>query len=190
MKIDKNFGHRPRVAFVHRVTLARPIAGAAEALQLLNDDSAVFVLPFEHALEKFFAAKIVATDAFVFLQPTFDRGLRADSGVIHPRQPKHFEALHPRASGENVLDAVIQNVAEGEHAGDVGRRHDDRERLLLRIRVRPEVVIVDPTLIPFRLNRLRIVGLRKLSHREESSEARARLQTQATLLLSDPPLPW
>ena len=77
----------------------------------MNDDAAVFVLPFEHALQKFLAAEIVTRHAFVFAEPLFDRGLGSNSGVIHPRQPKHFETLHPRAPGKDVLNAVVQNMA-------------------------------------------------------------------------------
>src|SRR5207302_11283231 len=98
--------------------------------------------------------------------------------------PKHFESPHSRAAGENVLDGIIQDVAEREHPGDVRRRHYDRERLLLRSRVRLEVAIVDPTLIPLRLDRLRIVSFRRLSHCEESSRTGAHLQTAAACCAS------
>ena len=176
VKIDKDLFDRANIIVVEGIAPAGPVAGATESLELLNNDAAVFVLPFEHALQKFLAAEIVTRHAFVFAEPLFDRGLGSNSGVIHPRQPKHFETLHPRASGKNVLNAVVQNVAEREHAGDVRRRHHDRERFVLRSRVRLEVVIVDPTLIPLRLNRSRIVGFGKLSHCEESSERQRGLQ--------------
>ena len=48
--------------------------------------------------------------------------------MIHTRQPQHFEALHTRASRENILDSIVENVAKRKHAGDVWRRHHDRER--------------------------------------------------------------
>ena len=53
----------------------------------------------------------------------FDGSLRPDSSVICARQPKDFKALHSRATTENVLNGVVQNVAKREHAGDVRRRH-------------------------------------------------------------------
>src|SRR5205823_10080964 len=99
VKIAKNFADSARVASVHRVTLTRPIARATETLELLNDDTAVFVLPLEHALEKSFAAEIVPRNAFVFAKPFLNRGLGADAGMVHSGQPKHFEALHSRAPG-------------------------------------------------------------------------------------------
>ena len=65
VEIDKNSGDGSRVSFVHRVTLARPVARTTEAFELLNDDAAVFVLPFDHALQKLFAAEIVTSDTFI-----------------------------------------------------------------------------------------------------------------------------
>ena len=65
--------------------------------------------------------------AFVLSQPFLDRGLGADPGVIHPGQPQHFKSPHPGPPGENILDRVIQHVAEGQNARDIRRRHHDRE---------------------------------------------------------------
>jgi hypothetical protein len=96
--------------------------------------------------------------------------------MIHARQPKNFKALHSRAARENVLNGVIEHMTERKHAGDVWRGHHDRERRLRRIRIRNEVAIFRPTLIPFRFDRLWIVSLRKFCHRDQSSKAGARLQ--------------
>ena len=111
VKIDKDLFDRANIIVVEGIALTGPIAGATESLELLNNDAAVFVLPFEHALQKFLAAEIVTRHAFVFAEPLFDRGLGSNSGVIHPRQPKHFETPHSRAPGKDVLNAVVQNVA-------------------------------------------------------------------------------
>ena len=114
-----------RVTLIQGIALARPIAGATEPFQLLDDDAAVFILPFENAPQKLFPAEIVARFVFSPPQIFFNRSLRSDPCVIHPRQPKHLEALHARPTTENVLDRVVQNVAERKHAGDVWRRHHD-----------------------------------------------------------------
>src|SRR4029077_10129107 len=107
----------------------------------------------------------------------FNGSLCSNSGVIHARQPKYLKAAHSRAPGKNVLNRVVEHVSESKHAGNVRRGHDDRERWLRRFRVRHEIAIVDPALIPFRFNRIRIVPLWEFSHRDESSETRAGLQT-------------
>ena len=115
---------------------------------------------------------------FVFRSPQMflDRRLRTDSRMIHARQPKNFKALHSRAARENILDGVVEHVAERKHAGNVWRGHHDRERRFRRFRVRNEIAIFHPALIPFRFNGFWIVSLRKFSHRDQSSEGGARLQ--------------
>ena len=85
VKIDKNLLNGANVIGVKSVALARPVAGTAEPLQLLNNDAAMFVLPFQNALQEFFAAKIVTRHSFVLPQPFLDRRLRPDAGVIRPR---------------------------------------------------------------------------------------------------------
>jgi hypothetical protein len=110
-----------------------------------------------------------------------DCRLRTDSRMIHARQPKNFTALHSRASRKNVLDGIVEHVAERKHAGNVWRGHHDRERRLRRIRIRNEIAIFHPALIPFRFNGLWIVSLRKFCHRDQSSKAGARLQIAGAL---------
>src|SRR6266511_1906082 len=105
-----------------------------------------------------------------------DCRLRTDSRMIHARQPKNFKALHSRAARKNILDGVVEHVAEREHAGNVWRGHHDRERRLRRFRVRNEIAIFHPALIPFRFKQLWIVSLRNFCHCDQSSKARARLQ--------------
>ncbi len=115
----------------------------------------------------------------------FDRGLRADSRVIHSRQPKNFESPHPCAACEDVLDGVVQNMAEREDAGDVRRRHHDRKRRLRRLRIRHEIAILQPALIPLRFNGIRIVSFRKFSHRDQSSESRSAFATDRVTARDD-----
>src|SRR2546430_2509369 len=140
----------------------------------------MFVLPFQHSPQKFLATEIVARFVLGPAQKFLHSGLRSDSRMIHSRQPKDFKPLHPRAACENVLDRVVQNMAEREHARDVRWRHHDRKRWLRRLRVCYEIAILQPALIPLRFNRIRIVPLGKFSHRDQSSESGARLQIADT----------
>jgi hypothetical protein len=127
----------------------------------------MFVLPIEHSPKKFLPANIVPSFVFRFAEVLFDRGLRPDSGMIGPGQPKHLETLHPRAACENVLDRVIEDMPEGQDTGDIGRWDDDGKRRLGRIRIRAEAARFLPMGIPFRLHRAGIVGFGQLCHREE-----------------------
>ena len=82
VKIDKGALHRARVIGVHRETLPRPIAGAAKPLQLLDNDAAVFFLPFPDAAEKFLAPEVVSRFAFFLarlsVRPRFGWRCRRD----------------------------------------------------------------------------------------------------------------
>ena len=141
----------------------------------------MFVLPIQDATQKFLAAKIVSRLFLCLTEIFFDRGLRPDAGMIHPRQPKNFVTLHSRASGENVLDRIVQNMAEREDTGDVRRRHDDGERRLRRMRIRAEIALLQPARVPLRLDAGRVVIFRKFRHRVASCESATRLQVCAGL---------
>src|SRR6266436_5038676 len=140
----------------------------------------MFVLPLQYSPQKFFATEIVARLVLGPAQIFFHSSLGSDSRMIHSRQPKDFESLHPRAACENVLDRVVQNMAEREHSRDVRRRHHDRKGWLRGLRICYEIAILQPALIPLRFNRIRIVPLGKFSHRDQSSESAERLQIADT----------
>src|SRR5262249_50238946 len=77
---------------------------------------------------------------------------------------------------ENILDRVVQNMAERQHTRDIRRRHHDRKRRLRRLGIRDKIAILQPALVPLRFNGIRIVPFRKFSHREQSSESAECLQ--------------
>ena len=45
--------------------------------------------------------------------------------MVGAGEPEDFPAFHAGLAGEDVLDGVVEDVAEGEFARDVGRGHDD-----------------------------------------------------------------
>jgi hypothetical protein len=88
----------------------------------------MLVLPFQNSPQEFFAPEIVAAFVLSLAQILLHGRLGSDPCVIHPRQPEDFESLHPRAPCENVLNRVVQNMSEREHARDIWRRHHNRKR--------------------------------------------------------------
>src|SRR5439155_7906831 len=147
---------------------AGPVARGAEPFQLLDNDVAVLFLPFPGLLEEFFAADVVAVfDESLFFERALDDGLGGDAGVVGAGEPEDFATEHARAAGEDVLDGVVEDVAKGEDTGDVGWGDDDGiSRALSRNarRVGDETFPVKPELIPFRLDRLWIVGFGDFRH--------------------------
>ncbi len=84
--------------------------------------------------------------------------------MIGPRKPKHFATEEASASGEDILDGVIQNVAKGENAGDVGRRDDDGVARLLGIWVGPVVVAFVPLAVETIFDLSGFVGRSEFRH--------------------------
>ena len=167
VKIDENLLHRARVSGIHGEAFARPIAGTAESLQLLNDDAAVFFLPFPDPPHELFAPEIVARFSFLLAQPFLHHRLRCDAGVVESGQPEHFVPSHARATGQNVLDRVVEHVSKSEHAGHVRRRNHDRITRLRRSWIGMEESFREPVGIPLRLDRLRFVRLWDFRHGQE-----------------------
>src|SRR5207247_6400433 len=95
----------------------------------------MLVLPFQHSPQEFFATEIVARFVLGPAQMFLHRGLGSDSRMIHSRQPKNFESLHPRAPGKNVLNGVVEHVSESKHAGNVRRRRSEEHTSELQSRV-------------------------------------------------------
>ena len=127
VKIDKNLLDGANVIGIKSIALARPIAGAAEALQLFDDDPAMFVLPFQHAAKKFITSKVVARFFLGSAQMFFDGGLGPNAGVIGSWKPQHLEALHTRATGQNILNRVVKNMTHRKNSGHVRRRNHNRK---------------------------------------------------------------
>ncbi len=148
------------VGRVHREPLAAPIARTAEALELVDDDVRVGVFIIPHALEELLAPEIAAADAFLLTQFALHLRLSRDAGVVGAGQPQHFLPLLPRAAGEDVLQRVVQDVAEMQNTGDIRRRNDDRIPVLLGGRIGFEAFSGDPSRIPFGFDGLGFIGFR------------------------------
>ena len=104
---------------------ALPVARAAHELELLQDAGFVLVLPGPDALDEGLAADVVAGLLFFFEEPLLDDGLGGDAGVVGAGHPEGVVALHPAPADQDVLERVVEGVAEVEGAGDVRRGDDD-----------------------------------------------------------------
>ncbi len=126
IQLHEDLLHATRVGRVHGEPLPRPIARAAQLLELLDDDAAVLLLPGPDLFEEFLPAQVVAVLHHALLaERLFHHGLRGDAGVVGAGQPEHFLAVHARLAGKDVLDGVVEHVPHVQHARDVGRRDDD-----------------------------------------------------------------
>ena len=177
VEINENLLHFARVGVVHREAFPGPIAGAAEFFELVDDDAAVLVLPLPDALEELVAAEVVAGFLFLLAEFAFDDGLRGDAGVVGAGEPEDFVAGLAGVAGEDVLECVVEHMAERENAGDIRRRDDDRVGGLRRGGVGGEVAVLDPPGIPLFFDGLGLVGLGQFRHGAGFNRVRPRRES-------------
>ena len=164
--LEERVPHRPSALRIEREAGPLPIAGAAHFLELAEDPLFVVVFPLPDAGDEPFAAKLVPAELLLLQQAAFDHGLRGDARMIGARHPEGFETLHPFLADEDVLQGVVQGVAQVQGAGDVGRRDDDRVGLLGRVRLAMEEALGFPVGVPTVLGGGGVVLLGKvLNHR-------------------------
>ena len=153
-------------ALVHGEALARPVAGSAEPLQLVDDHAAGFGLPLPDPADELLAADLAAMDLALHELPLDDH-LGGDAGMIHARLPEHVLAAHALEADQDVLQRIVERMAHMQRAGDVRRRDDDGERLgvVRSAGAGPESLRLFPELRDFRLDGFSVVGLFKHSKR-------------------------
>ncbi len=175
VEVDEHLLDAARILRVHGEPGAGPVAGSAERAELLEDDAAVLLLPFPDAVDQGIAAEVIAVPDLAGLAEGFlDDVLGGDAGVIGAGEPEDLLAFHAGLAGEDVLDGVVEDVAEGEDAGDVWGRDDDGiGRACWRHAgwVCGETALFHPEVVPLGFDSLRFVGLGDLSHDAEGDPA-------------------
>ena len=111
----------------HGEGVAGPIARGTEALQLLDDGAAGFLLPLPDFGGEGLAAHFSAGGLLGLGEVAFDDHLGGDAGVVLARLPECVVALHAVPADQDVLQRVVERVAHVENAGDVRGRDHDRE---------------------------------------------------------------
>ena len=117
-----------RTRLPHGEALARPVAGGAEPLQLIDDQPARLDLPLPDAAHELVAAQVAPVRLLAFHQLPLDHHLGGDAGVIGAGLPQHVAAAHALEADEDVLQRVVERVTHMQRAGHVRRRDDDGVR--------------------------------------------------------------
>ena len=113
-------------------------------------------------LEERLAADVGALDALA-VEVALDHHLGGDAGMVGADHPQRVLALHPRVADQDVLQRIVERMADVERAGDVGRRHDDGEGLGV-VALGAEQPLPLPMGIPAGLDRARFERLGKFGH--------------------------
>ena len=118
--------HGPGADRVEREPRPLPVAATAHLLELAEDPGFVFVLPVPDPLDQPLAAQVVPG-----LASPRSASRRSTTACVAmpawsvPGIQRRLEALHPLLADEDVLERVVQGVAQVQGAGHVGRRDDD-----------------------------------------------------------------
>ncbi len=148
----KGFQDRIGTAFVHRKTHPVPIAGAAQLVQLVQYDAAVFLFPFPDALQKAFPANVCLCQPLLchFL---CDLHLCGDAGMVDAGYPERVKACHAFPANQDILHGVIQRVPHVQLPCDIRGRHYDAVGFFASIDFCVEIFPFHPCFIEPFLNR-------------------------------------
>ncbi len=124
-EVEERLADRPGADLIEREPGPLPVATTAHLLQLADDAGFVVGFPLPDAIDQARAAQLVPAELLLAQQPSLDDRLRGDAGMVGAGHPQGLESLHPFLANENVLQRVVQGVAEVQRAGHVGRRDDD-----------------------------------------------------------------
>ena len=147
IQLTEGLPHGPGAPLVHGESTAVPVAGGAHLHLLLDDTVAVFLLPVPDPLQKLLAPQVVAGQALLLAQGLLHLDLGGNARMVRAGKPQGLIALHPLKTGQNVLQRAVQSVAHVQLAGNIGGRHNDGKRLLVRIRLCLEASAVHPHLV-------------------------------------------
>ena len=150
IKVDEGLEHGIAEMLVHGELFAAPVHRTAEAAQLARDRAAAFLFPLPHLGDEILAAVIGALVLLRF-QLAFDDHLRGDARMVGAHHPQRVLAAQPLVADHDILQRVVERVADMQAAGDVGRRVDDR--IGLRVGAfGAEQALVLPMDVPARLD--------------------------------------
>ena len=154
----------------HGEGVARPVAGGAKALELVDDGIAGLTLPFPDLGQKGLAPQLAARGLPVSRQLAFDNHLGGDAGVILARLPQRVKPAHPVPADQDILQRVVEGMPHVQAAGDVGRRDHDAIGLgPRRIRAGHETSGPFPRLVQAAFGRARVECLFHRHRRNPSS---------------------
>ena len=126
VQLHEDLAHGRVQPLVQGEPLARPVARGPQAAQLAHNGAAALGLPFPDLVDEGVAAHVAPPDIARRRQLTLDHHLGRDTGVVRTRQPQHRLALHPVIAGQDVLQGVVQRMADVQAARHIRRRNDDR----------------------------------------------------------------
>ena len=151
VKRHKHFPHGTGKPLVHGKALAHPVAGSAQALELGDDLSAGFAPPAPHPLDKGITPYLVTIGSLLG-KLLFHHILGGNAGMIGAGHPQHLIAAHPFPAHQNILQGVVQGMADMQHPGYIWWRNNYGVLWFVRVFVRMEKAVFFPETVPSAFN--------------------------------------
>ena len=111
VEFDKSGADGFRQTFIECKTLAFPITGAPEFLELRNDIPGGFIFPLPHTFDEFFTSEFGSAGAF-FGELSLHNKFGDNTGVVGPRHPEGVITLHASPSDEAILERIVEGVPD------------------------------------------------------------------------------
>src|SRR5919109_2691843 len=131
VETHERFAHGPRELGGESVRGARPVAGASNCLELLENGAASLAYERFRPPNELGATDVEACLPLCGPEQLLDDILRRDSGMVRPGYPERLVAGHAAPADQHILRNVVEPVPHVQHGRDVRRRDDDRERLAI-----------------------------------------------------------
>ena len=97
---------------------------------LAGDPVAVLALPLPDLFDEALTPEVVTGEPFD-RQLALDDVLGGDAGMVGTWNPQGSESLHALATNDDVVEGVVEGVAEVELPGHVRRRNHHAERIAI-----------------------------------------------------------
>lgn len=123
-QLKESVPHGRGAHWIHCETRPVPVTTGAKFSQLTQDDCFVLVFPLLGYGDEFVAVHVDASNA-VSEQSSLDDGLRGDARMVGARHPQDLLAQQSVVSNENVLQRIVERVAQMQGGSDVGWRDND-----------------------------------------------------------------
>ena len=155
--------HGSGADLVHRKPRPPPVATAPHQPELVEDRPLEFILPLLDAGYELVALKIRSPLAFLGEDSLFHHRLRGDAGVVRAGHPQGVVASHSSLTDENVLERIIERMADVKAIGHVRRWDNNAIRSPAVAGFGVEAALPLPQLVGLLLDAPGIIYFRKLS---------------------------
>ena len=118
-------GARVTLRTCHGEGCAVPIAGGAQAFELVYNCPARLLFPLPDFFQKLLAAQSHAARFAPVCQLPLNDHLRGNARMVCPGLPKGVKAAHPVPAHQDILQSIVEGMTHMQNARNIGRGNHD-----------------------------------------------------------------